>query len=195
MKHLMSLAFCLIGTLSFAQMKMDTKGSFENKEFRNLLNFYQTDYFKVAISGENLKGKNYTIVSKEIWKGKVKKVDTIFNSKEHEIFKVGGDSLIFTVMSGKTDAKNLRVQFNFNRFGITRNYKCSKSDDYSLRDFGTRMPISVGKPFYAFACILPTEHKDGSKSWCEVESAGTDIESWGKKFKIEHYLLFEMQFD
>ncbi|RZJ73963.1 hypothetical protein [Flavobacterium sp.] len=194
-KHIVTALFCLIGTISIAQLKMDATGSYENKEFRNLLEFEEIDYYKVAISGENVKGRNYSIVSKEIWKGKVKKVDTIFNSREHEVFKIDNDSLLFTVMSGKTDAKNLRIKFNFGRFGISRNYKSTKSDEYSLRDFGTRMPISVGKPFYAFAYILPTEHKDGSKSWCEVEADGTDIENWGKKFNIEHYLLFEMKFD
>lgn len=185
-------AFCLFGISASSQIKMETKGSYDNKEFRNLLDFEGIDYYKVVIHGENMKGKNYSIVSKEIWNGKVKKTDTIFNSRELEMFKIEKDSLVFVVMSGKTDAKNLKIHFNFGRFGITRNYKCTKSDEYSLRDFGTRAPISVDKPFYAFACILPTEHKDGSKSWCEVEANGDDIENWGKKFGIGHYLLFEM---
>lgn len=173
---------------------METKGSFDNKEFRSLLDFEGIDYYKVAIWGENMKGKKYSIVSKEIWNGKTKKTDTVFDSREHAMFKMQKDTLAFTVMSGKTQAKNLRVQFNFGRFGITRNYRSTKSDEYSLRDFGTRSPIHVSTSFYAFACILPTEHKDGSKSWCEVESNGEDIENWGKKFGIEHYLLFEMRF-
>lgn len=182
--------------IGFGQkMKMTSDGSFDNKEFRDLIQFSEMDYFKVLISAENLKGKNYYILSKEIWKGKLKKTDTVFNSRQHEIFKVAADTLRFTVLSGKTDAKNIRVRFDFGRFSVVKNYRSTKSNEYSLRNFGTQLEPSVGNPFYAFACILPNEHEDGSKSWCEVDAAGSDIENWGKKFGIEHYLLFEMRFD
>lgn len=174
---------------------MSSAGSFANEELRNLLNFMEFDYYRIAISGSGLKGKNYRIVSKEIWNGKVKKTDTVFNSKDNAVFKVASDTLSFSVFAGKTDEKNLKVRFSFERFGLVRNYKSTASKDYSLRDFGSHQVIEAGKPFYAFAYILPTEHEDGSKSWCEVEADGNDVEDWGKKFGIKHYLLFEMCFD
>ncbi|MBD3582371.1 hypothetical protein [Flavobacterium selenitireducens] len=173
---------------------MTTKGSFDNKEMRHLLQFHNMDFYDVKIAGM-LNGSNFTLVSKEIWNGKIRKTDTLFDSRQHEIFRIKSDTLKFTTIAGKTDERNLRVLFSFDRFSIVRNYKSTKSNAYSLRDFGTRLPIALGKPFYAFAYILPTEHVDGSSSWCEVEAAGDDIENWGKKFGIEHYLLFEMKFD
>lgn len=54
-----------------------------------------------------------------------------------------------------------------------------------------RQPIETGKPFYAFAYILPYE-KDGYKYYCAVESSGKDIEQWGAEFGIKHYILFEI---
>ncbi|NMH27094.1 hypothetical protein [Flavobacterium silvaticum] len=190
------MAFCLgcfSGISQNDKLVMSSKGSFDKKELRDILDFQGMDYYKVSISGEQLKNKNYYIVSKEFWKGKIKKTDTIFDSRQHEVFRIGKDTLAFRIMSGKTSEKNLRVQFFFERFGINRNFKCTKSDAYSLRDSGTLSKINFGKPFYAFACILPTEHKDGSKSWCEVD-ADADMENWGKNLGIEHYLLFEMKF-
>ena len=82
----------------------------------------------------------------------------------------------------------------FDRFEIEKEYKSINSKDYSLRDFGTYFPIIPGKPFYAFAYILPYEDKEGNKYWCAVESSGKDIETWGKEFGIKHYILFEMNF-
>jgi len=177
-----------------SDIKMTTKGSFDDKVLRELLSFNDMDFYNVKMEGK-LAGHHFTIVSKEIWNGKLKKVDTLFNSKQYEMFRIASDTLRFSAISGKTSNRNLKVRFSFDRFSIARNYKSSKSDAYSLRDFGTQLPISVGKPFYAFAYILPTRHADGSSSWCEVEASGDDIENWGKKFNIEHYILFEMKFE
>lgn len=182
-----------IASSAQSDVKMTTKGSFDNKEMRQLLQFHNMDYYDVKMAGP-LTDRNFTIVSKEIWKGKIKKIDTIFDSRLYEIFRIKSDTLKFTAIAGKTDERNLRVQFGFDRFSIVRNYKSTKSSAYSLRDFGRQLPITLGKSFYAFAYILPTKHADGSSSWCEVEAAGDDIENWGQKFDIEHYLLFEMTF-
>jgi hypothetical protein len=193
---LLVIAVILSGAIASAQdtaIKMSSKGSFDNKELRDLLYFHNLDYYKISIAGSDLKGTNYYIVAKEIWNGKIKKADTIFKSTQLEMFKIATDTLSFRIISGKTDDKNLRVRFDFGRFSLTENYKCTRSDQYSLRDFGSNHKIEIGKPFYAFAYILPTEHKDGSKSWCEVEADG-NIEDWGTKFGIKHYLLFEMEF-
>ncbi|RZJ64346.1 MAG: hypothetical protein EOO50_15965 [Flavobacterium sp.] len=187
-----------IGGIVSAQtsdIRMSSKGSFDKKELRDLMYFQNLDYYKIAITGTELKGKNYHIIAKEIWNGKIKKIDTIFNSRQLDIFRIAGDTLSFSVTSGKTTDKNLRVRFDFGRFALTENYKSTKSSDYSLRDSGSNMKIEIGKPFYAFAYILPAEHEDGSKSWCEVEADGNDIENWGRKFGIKHYLLFEMKFE
>jgi len=58
----------------------------------------------------------------------------------------------------------------------------------------SNLKIDYDKEFYLLAYILPYEREDGSKSWCEVGTSGKDVENWGKKFGIKHYLLFEMKF-
>ena len=85
----------------------------------------------------------------------------------------------------------------FARFGVTKQYKAIKSDEYSLRNLADESKLQIGynQPFHFLAYILPYKRADGSKSWCEVGSNGKDIENWGEKFGIKHYLLFEMKFE
>jgi len=101
------------------------------------------------------------------------------------------------VISSLAPNNKLKVSFRFDRFSITKMYQATKSHDYSLRNLAeeSKLPIGYGKKFHLMAYILPHERADGSKSWCEVGSNGVDIENWGKKFGIKHYLLFEMKFE
>lgn len=179
--------------LSLIQMKSDSYS--ENRTITDLMRFDNIDYYTTKFTGAALKGKEYYLVAKEIWDGKVRKIDTIFNSATNSyIGKIENDSVNLRVMAGKSSDKSLKIKFLFDRFEIQKEYKSTRSEDYSLRDFGTHFPIVSGKPFYAFAYILPYEDKQGNKYWCAVESSGKDIEIWGKEFGIRHYILFEMQF-
>lgn len=175
---------------------MTTKPLSENQEMRDLMRFNNLDYYQVNLTGEKIKGKNYSITVKEIWKGKIKSTDVIFNSATRDSWAgpLNSDVLPFRIMAAKSEKEKIKLSLFFDRFGINKEYKSTASDNYSLRDFGTQLPIEPNKPFYAFAYILPTEHKDGSMSWCEVDSSGKDIEKWGQEFGIEHYLLIEMNF-
>mgnify|MGYP001071606270 CR=1 FL=1 len=185
----------LISIISFSQdIKMTTE-RVENKELQDLLSFENIDYYNVTFSGKSLIGKDYLLISKEIWNGVITKTDTIVNSsKNKRISKIEKDSLSFKVISKKTTDNFLKMNFRFTQFGMTRKYRAIDSDDYSLRDFGTSVKIKSGQNFYALAYILPYE-KDGWKMWCAVESSGKNIENWGKEFEIEHYLIFEMKFE
>ena len=190
------LLLLLTASICFAQnntLKMTTTLP-ESREVDQLLRFENIDMYHTKISGPAIKGKNYYIIAKELWKGKIKNIDTVFTSASLPIPTIQGDSLKFTVTATKSGKKTLKIQFDFGRFSLTREYKSTKHNDYSLRDFGTQLPIEIGKPFYAFAYILPQRNKDGSSSWCAVESSGRDIEKWGTEFGLEHYILFEMQF-
>lgn len=174
-------------------MKSDSYS--ENKALTDIMRFDNMDYYTTKFTGAALKGTEYYMVAKEIWDGKVKKTDTIFSSATNSyIGKIENDSLNLTVIAKKSSDKSLKIKFLFDRFEIQKEYKSMRSDDYSLRDFGTHFPIVSGKPFYAFAYILPYEDKEGNKFWCAVESSGKDIETWGKEFGIRHYILFEMRF-
>ncbi|RKS21948.1 hypothetical protein CLV94_2583 [Flavobacterium endophyticum] len=176
-------------------IKMKSDSYSENKALTDVMRFDNMDYYTTKFTGAALKGTEYYMVAKEIWDGKVKKTDTIFSSATNSyIGKIENDSLNLTVIAKKSSDKSLKIKFLFDRFEIQKEYKSMRSDDYSLRDFGTHFPIVSGKPFYAFAYILPYEDKEGNKYWCAVESSGKDIETWGKEFGIRHYILFEMRF-
>ncbi len=180
-------------TLPAIKMKSDIYS--ENKILTDIMRFEEIDYYTTKFTGSSLKGKEYYMVAKEIWDGKIKKIDTIFNSSSNNyIGKIETESLNFRIIAGKSSDKTLKVKFMFDRFEVQKEYKSIRSDDYSLRDFGSHFPILEGKPFYAFAYILPYEDKQGNKFWCAVESSGKDIESWGREFGIKHYILFEMRF-
>lgn len=175
-------------------IKMKTKIYSDNEEIKNLMRFQEIDYYKIKFNGD-LNGKNYAIIAKEIWNGKISKIDTLIDtSKEKFVKPISGDSLQFIVIASKSSKKELKIKFEFDRFSLNKKYKSTTSNDYSLRDFGVQMPITADQKFYSFAYILPYEDKSGYKSWCAVESSGKDIENWGKEFGLRHYILFEMIF-
>ncbi len=176
-------------------IKMKSDFYSENKVITDIMRFEGIEYYDTKFTGQDLNHKEYYIVAKEIWGGKIKKIDTVFNSATNNyIEKISSDSLNLRVIAGKSSDKTLKIKFMFDRFEIEKEYKSTDSNDYSLRDFGTHFPIIPEKPFYAFAYILPYEDKEGNKYWCAVESSGKDIETWGKEFGIKHYILFEMNF-
>jgi len=175
---------------------MKTTAMPNNEVLRDMMRFYDMEYYTVNFTGD-LKGKDYSITVKEIWNGKIKNVDTLFNSASEEfsfLGKLATDTLSFRIAAAKKGSKKLKMNFYFNRIGIYKEYKSTSSNSYSLRDVGTQLPITTNKPFYAFAYILPYELKGGGSSWCAVESSGKDIEHWGTAFGIKHYLLIEMNF-
>ena len=207
MKRNIILAVLLVVSLvypSYAQQKNDLKmvsnyGT-DNKELLDLFRFENIDYYKIDFTGSELKGKTYVITVKEIWDGKTKSEKTVFNSKdlaEAGLDKVKDTTLKIKVMSKLTPKNKLKVTFAFDRFSNTKEYDAIDSKDYSLRNLvdESKLPISYGEKFYFMAYILPYKRKDGSSSWCEVGSSGKDIENWGKKFGIKHFLLFEMKIE
>jgi hypothetical protein len=197
MKNLILWPLLLFNALScFAQeqqaIKMSAKYA-QDGDLVQLLQFQNIELTTVTFKGEDLKGKQYYIVSKEIWKGKIKATDTLINTKRINSKPIPADSLQFSVVAGKSAEKKLKIDFRFENMGLGREFKSTKSTDYSVRTVGVSSEIVTGTPFYAFAWILPYE-EDGYKYWCEVEKNGKNIESWGSIYNIEHYILFEMNF-
>ena len=174
-------------------IKMTSPEIKTDKAVLDLMSWQKIGYENVEFTGKDLKGKDYYLVSKEIWDGEIKKTDTLINTTSHMLFKKAEDTLKITVMTGKESEKKLRTQFDFGRFSLENTYESLPTDDYSMRTYGRLVAIEPNKPFYAFAYILPYE-KDNGKYYCAVEGSGKDIESWGKLFNIKHYILFEMCF-
>ncbi len=181
-------------------LKMETEYSSNIEEVRDVLSFEGIDYMKIKFSGTDLKGKSYHLTVKEIWDGKIVRDTTIVNSKKlsYEQFQKINDTLFNLKVISKLTYKNkLKLTFKIGRIGFTREFDAIESDEYSLRNLAdeSKLEIDYNKKFYLLAYILPYEREDGSKSWCEVGTSGKDIENWGKKFGIKHYLLFEMKFE
>lgn len=181
-------------------LKMTVDYASDNVEIRDILSFEGIDYEKINFSGKELKGKSYHLTVKEIWNGKVVSDTTVIDSRTLGIkqFETLNDTILnMRVISKRTNENKLKLTFKFSRFSVTREYAAIDSDDYALRNLVDESQLDIGynKKFYFLAYILPYEREDGSKSWCEVGTSGDEIEKWGEKFGIEHYLLFEMKFE
>ena len=181
-------------------LKMETEYSSDNSEIHDILSFEGIDYQRIKFSDAKLKGKSYKLTVKEIWDGIIRSETVVLDSKNLGVkeFETLKDSVLnMKVMSKLTNDNQLKMTFKFSRFSVTKKYDAIKSDDYSLRNLVDESNLDIGynKAFYLLAYILPYEREDGSKSWCEVGTSGDDIEKWGEKFGIKHYLLFEMTFE
>ncbi|SDI01334.1 hypothetical protein [Winogradskyella thalassocola] len=181
-------------------LRMETEYASDIEEVSDLLSFEGIDYMKLKFSGEQLKGKSYRLSVKEIWDGKIVSDTVIINSKTigYKQFETLSDTVFkMKVISKRTNDNQLKMTFKFPRFSITKKYDAIDSDNYSLRNLVDESNLEIGydKSFYLLAYILPYEREDGSLSWCDVGTSGNDIENWGEKFGIKHYLLFEMKFE
>lgn len=178
---------------------MKSDYSSDNPEIRDILQFEGIEYFKLSFTGKDLANKSYHLSVKEVWNGKIKSDSTIINSAEMpapQFQKINDTIFKLKVISKLMDNNKLKVTFKFPRFSTTREFDAVKSKDYSLRNVAkaNATNIKYNEKFYLLAYILPYE-KDRYKYYCAVESSGKDIESWGKEFEIEHYLIFEMIFE
>ena len=205
MKNIILILIYLISTnISIAQeteneIRMTSDYSSANSEIRDLLQFEGIEYLKLKFHDDELKDKSYKLSVKEIWDGVIVRDTTVFNSKSIGIkqFETVGDSILsIKVISKLTRDNKLKMTFKFPRFSITKEFDAIETDDYSLRNIAeeSNMTIRYDEHFYLLAYILPYEREDGSKSWCDIGTSGNDIENWGERFGIKHYLLFEMKF-
>ena len=195
----------ITSSASFAQqktqlLKMKSTSGSDNKDLLDLLRFEGVDFHQIKFSGNDLKGKTYKITVKEFWGGKLKSEQKVIDTKDLSdagLDKITDTTLNMKVIAKMTPQNKIKISFISDRFSNTKEYKAIKSDDYSLRNLAdeSKLPIGYGQNFYFMAMILPYEREDGSKSWCEVGSNGKDIENWGKKYGVKHYLLFEMKFE
>jgi len=206
MKKNILILMCLILTnLSFGQkfeneLKMISDYSSDNSELHDILEFEGIEYYKIQFVGKELKNKSYHLTVKEIWGGKIVSDSTIINTAKipyEQLRKVNDTILNIKVISKLTEKNKLKMTFKLPQFMITREFDAIDTNDYSLRNIAeeSQMKIGYNKKFYLLAYILPYKREDGSKSWCDVGASGNDIENWGTKFGIKHYLLFEMKFE
>ena len=177
-----------------AEIKMVSEYGSENAEVSNILEFQNIDFYQTSFIGESVKNKHFIILAKEMWDGEISRIDTIVNTlSQGDRGKINSDTLKATIIGSRVDNNKLKIYFRFPMFVVTRKYDATASDDYSLRSIASDLKITSEKAFPAFAYILPYE--DGNwKMYCAVDQSGEKVEDWGKKFKIKHYIIFEMKF-
>lgn len=165
-----------------------------SSELINILKFQEIDYYRVKFIGADLVGKHFTLTCKTLTDGVVTSLDTIINTKVFTwVGAIDNDTLSLDLLGSKVNG-NLKMFFRFPRIGLNKKYPATDSDSYSLRALGSKYCIKLNEPFPAFAYILPYE-TDGYQMYCAVEQSGTNVEEWGHKFNIKHYLIFEMLFE
>jgi hypothetical protein len=156
------------------------------------------DINKVKVQGEGLKGRHYKIRVKRFDQGKLTLNSVAFDSTELGDFgKLAKDELNFRVMSKASDG-SAKIEFQFDRFSNGKVYACKKaSHEYVMKTFlgvNSVQEIVPSQDTAILAFLLPTEHSDGSASYCEVAQSGVNPDNLGKKFQIPTYFLITIQF-
>gem|GEM_PF-4830187 len=170
------------------------------------LRFQNIDLIKGEFTGENLTGKYFTLICKDIWNGEITEVDTIVSPKTYKtrgLQQIRGDIISFDLLCGKV-GDSLKIQYiSTGGLGFTpnpRKYKASANSEYkgglslySLRPvrLAREIFIELNKFTPIFVNMLPTQQGQ----YCFVEQHGGDIEVWGKEFGIEHYMILEIMFE
>jgi hypothetical protein len=152
--------------------------------------------YRMIFTGEELIDKHYILTVKEFWNGTVTAVDTIMNTRKYnDLLKIKDDSLLIKVISKSLSDDRIKVIFTFPKVRSEKYFKSTGSDDYSLRKLTSQknLPIQIDDAFYVLSHILPYE-KDEIKNWCTVDQNGEDIENWGLKFGLDHYLTYQLVF-
>ncbi len=187
------------GTEDPGEIKLLRQHTEIHRDIRDILRFLNIDYVIVDFTGTGLEGKSYRIMVSEIWYGEITSTATIFNSAvipAPHLRRITGDSFQIRVVSEVTGENSLRLHFNFPGLTVEQEYDAIQSDDYSLRHAYTEpeTPIHPGESFFVLTYMLPYE-QEGFKYYCSIETCGSNVLSWGKEYRIEHYMVFEMIFD
>ena len=197
-----ALSLLFIPFTSWGQVKVTSERSntFETQE--TLWDFFRLEdieYEKLIFTGKDLGNKTYKLSVKEIWDGIITKDSTIVDTKMFPDFlKTVGDTIFsLRVISKFTDEHKLKMSFMFPGFTTKREFDATFLDywsPYSLRKVVGTETVEFDKNFYLMVYMLPYV-SGNTRQYCAVEDSGEEIENWGKKFGIKHYLVFEMKFE
>ncbi len=205
-KNILTLLLFGISIVSFGQnsstdLKMSPDYNLNNSDLRDIIGIEGIQFQKAIFSGDSLKGKTFHLKVKEIWDGEIVNDSTIMNSADFPLDYLRKiDDSIFEIkaISKLTSDSKLKINFVFPGFTSHTKFKIHKPQEnsYRLRNLISESDLQIGynKPFILFAHILPFELGNGMASYCEVGQNGKDIDKWGKKYGIKHYLVFELEF-
>ena len=183
-------------SMSSNKIKMETYWGSSNQELQDILNFQDINYLKSNFTSPELKGKNYQIISKEVWGGRIIKVDTLINTMTNQRApSIKSDTLSLRITASKTKDDELKVYFKMPGISIVPHFEALNREDYLFTNIGSDQEIAIGKSFYPFVYMLPYEDENDLMNYCTVNDSGIDVESWGTDFGLKHYIIFEMLFE
>lgn len=183
-------------SMSSNKIKMETYWGSSNQELQDILNFQDINYLKSNFTSPELKGKNYQIISKEVWGGRIIKVDTLINTMTNQRApSIKSDTLSLRITASKTKDDELKVYFKMPGISSVPIYNALNREDYLFTNIGSDQEIAIGKSFYPFVYMLPYEDENDLMNYCTVNDSGIDVESWGTDFGLKHYIIFEMLFE
>lgn len=192
--------------------------SFTGGELMNdLLQFEDIQYLKIEFEGHKVLGKRFEIQAKEIWDGEIKEICNVYKSPvitENFFFNNDTSILPIRVIAKHVNDTILKTRFRFPKFSKDKELKAINSNQYKLRSaidetnmrtyesredskHSLAMEVNASivsqkwQPFLVY--MLPFE-MNGAHWWGNISVCGKDIESWGTKFGIEHYVIFEICF-
>lgn len=167
----------------------------DNPELLDYYRFEEIDYFKMKIYGEDIEDKYFVLSSSQYWNGELIQVDTIANTKFFQL-KNASDTIGIRVMTKKMGDDSVKFQFHLPRFSTDRKFPTTEKDTYSLRDITSRglETFPAADPINLLVYSMPYEDPDqpGYLFYCELSREGTPPEQWGKKFGVEHYIIFKL---
>lgn len=172
----------------------------KDTELQAVLYFQGISYDKFKVKSEKLKGKNFQVITKEFQAGKMVKVDTVFNSKEDEYFRIKQNTLPFAVFTKMLPDNKFKMKIQFNGFSVDKEYKVlpEERDKFALKSFfgaASELPIDLTKATYILSYMMPYVRPDKSTAYCEVAQSGINPEKLYDTYKIPHYFLVELRFE
>lgn len=176
---------------------LTVKTGVDSKELMDFFFFKNIAYLNIQIHGEQIQGKNFILFAHEYWNGILKHTDTVADLSKSFMPLSLGDSLNISVLSERTEHDSLRINFNFRGlFSTTNKYQLTNSEMYTTMDLskGLVQKVPMGEGFPLLVHTLPYENPEypGYLFYCQLTQDGTPPKDWGKKFNIEHYIVFEM---
>ncbi len=149
----------------------------------------------MQVSGQSIEDQYFILSSMEYWDGELTKIDTIANTKMYRM-KNGSDTLEIRVMSKKIDSDTIKFQFHLPRFSTNKEFTTTTKNTYSLRDITSNRQGTFGanNPINLLVYSLPYEdpERPGYLFYCKLSREGVPPEKWGKKFGVEHYIIFKL---
>ncbi|HRH42515.1 MAG TPA: hypothetical protein PKY82_12885 [Pyrinomonadaceae bacterium] len=198
---LLAIVFLLMTNIfaTESDIKMQFNYKYDSPDILSILRFEGINFDKVTFVGEDLKEKHFIISIKEFTNGKFAKQIVALDSNElGDLGKIKSNTFSFRVLSKRTIDNLARFQFQFDRFSSEKEFKVGeKLNGFVMKNFlgaKTETAIPVNESTYIMTYMMPYDHKDGSKSYCEVAQSGINPEEFGTKYAIPTYFLIDIKF-